>query len=108
LDSGQGRFRVAGRAKEYSGPSKEEEFAAMYNIVCCYSKQGEFESAFVCLEELLESGFDNFESLKTDSDLSSLRSDRRFGPMLEKFSSMPQRVMRLFQSDNKPKKPWLI
>lgn len=81
----------------------------MYNMICCYSKLQEFDSAFICMEELLTSGFKNFDALRGDADLTELRSvDRRFEDMLNRFDSMPSKLMNLFQKEDKPNKPWFL
>lgn len=81
----------------------------MYNMICCYSKLEEFDSALTCLEELLSSGFEDYDALRSDADLEQLRSvDGRFEETLQKFDSMPAKVLKLFQKQRKPNKPWLI
>ena len=81
----------------------------MYNMVCCYSKLKEFDSAIICLEELLTSGFKDYDALRGDEDLKDLRSaDQRFEEMINRFDSMTTKVMKLFQKEAKPTKPWLI
>ena len=109
--SGEGRFRLEGRAKEFSGPSKSQEDAALYNMMCCHSKLGEVDSAIICLEALLESGFENYEALRNDVDLQALRSaDSRFESTIKKFDSMPGKLSKMLQDRNRAsaKKPWLI
>lgn len=106
---GNGRFRFAGRAKEFSGPDESEEQSALYNMVCCYSKMGEYESALTCLEGLLEIGFDDFEALRKDPDLKELRSkDARLENLLAKSKSLPNKFFKMFQKDSNPNKPWFL
>jgi hypothetical protein len=46
-------------------PSEQEEEAALYNMVCCYSKLGELDSGLAVLRGLLELPcFHNFDILR--------------------------------------------
>jgi tetratricopeptide (TPR) repeat protein len=50
----------------------------MYNLACSYAKMNDKEKAFEWLNKALNAGFTNVASLKTDTDLESLRGDARF------------------------------
>ena len=106
--SGEGRFRYAGQATEFSGPSQSEEHAALYNIVCCYGKLGEMDSAMTCLEALLDLEFEDFETLRSDPDLAEVRTDRRFEETIQKFNSLSKRVTKIFKRKPRADKPWLL
>lgn len=53
-----------------------------YNLACSFALVGKKEEAFLELEAAIELGWDNFEHLKKDPDLKSLRSDPRFQSLL--------------------------
>ena len=53
-----------------------------YNLACSYALLGEKERAFETLERAIQVGYKDFEHLKRDSDLKSLRSDPRFQSLI--------------------------
>jgi tetratricopeptide (TPR) repeat protein len=53
-----------------------------YNIACAYALLGDKARAFAWLERSLAMGFLNLESLATDANLASLRSDSRFARLV--------------------------
>ena len=63
----------AGTVREYSCPSEGEEHAALYNMACAYARLGQRGPALTCLEGLLEAGFDDFKSIRSDPDLAPVR-----------------------------------
>ena len=76
---GSGVMRMAGSPKEISCSSEGEEQAALYNMACCWGKLGASAAAITCLTSLLEdTEFDDFNAVRTDPDLSSVR-----GPELD-------------------------
>lgn len=56
-----------------SCPSDAEESAALYNMACAYAQQGQGASALTCIEAILENGFNDFKTLRTDPDLAPAR-----------------------------------
>jgi hypothetical protein len=62
-----------GTVREISCPSDGEEQAALYNMACSYARLGQRQAALTCLEAVLESGFSDFESIRSDADLDALR-----------------------------------
>lgn len=61
--------------REYACPSQGEEHAALYNMACAYAAMGQKTPALTCIEGLLDSGFEDFKTLRTDPDLAALRSE---------------------------------
>ena len=59
--------------REVSCPSDGEEQAALYNMACSYARLGQREAALTCLEAVLESGYSDTQSLRSDPDLEGLR-----------------------------------
>lgn len=55
-----------------------------YNIACLYALTGRSENAFEWLEKAIDSGFANVNSVRTDTDLDSLRALPRFKSIEEK------------------------
>jgi len=53
-----------------------------YNLACSFALCGKKEEAFRALERAIELGYDDFEHLKKDTDLKSLRGDPRFKSLL--------------------------
>lgn len=81
---------VAGSPREYACPSEKEERSALYNMACCYSQLEELESGVACIRGLLEDGFDDFATLRSDPDLQFIRSSTEFESLLRKFDGEPQ------------------
>jgi tetratricopeptide (TPR) repeat protein len=81
--------------KEYDRAIRDQDEAirldpkyadAFYDKACCYALQGKLDLAISNLQESLELGYRDFEHLKTDSDLDSLRSDDRYKKLIEKYA----------------------
>lgn len=75
---GSGSMRLAGTVREYACASQGEEHAALYNMACAYVAMGQNTPALTCIDGLLDSGFDDFQTLRTDPDMAALR-----GPELD-------------------------
>lgn len=58
--------------------SEGEEIAALYNLACAYCALGQRDAALASLEGAIETGFKDFDALRSDPDLAPLR-----GPGLE-------------------------
>jgi beta-lactamase regulating signal transducer with metallopeptidase domain/tetratricopeptide (TPR) repeat protein len=57
--------------------------AAMYNLACAYSVNGNTRSALEWLERAVEAGFDQHELFLNDSDLNPLRGEKEFRQISE-------------------------
>lgn len=80
--------------------SDGEKMAALYNIACCQSQLGEpenIQNGLIALAGCLESGYDNFNQLRSDSDLENLRKDAKFEGLLKRFEK-PKGFLGLFNS----------
>lgn len=53
-----------------------------YNIACGYALKGEKEQAMAWFEKAMKARFSDFETLRNDSEIDSLRSDPRFKKMI--------------------------
>ena len=51
---------------------------ASYNIACCYAIKGDKQRALTWLEKAVEAGWNNWNTMRNDPDLKSLRKDPRF------------------------------
>ncbi|CAD7700409.1 unnamed protein product [Ostreobium quekettii] len=65
--------------------STGEKMAALYNIACCYSGKNDVRPGLQALAACLETGYDDFNQLRTDPDLRQIRQDPRFEPLLKRF-----------------------
>lgn len=68
--------------------SDGEKMAALYNIACCQSQLGQpenIQNGLIALAGCLESGYDNFNQLRSDPDLENLRKDTKFEGLLKRF-----------------------
>jgi eukaryotic-like serine/threonine-protein kinase len=64
------------------GPSHPETLATLYGLACVLNLNGERESAFRTLRELVDAGFSDAHRLEADDDLKLLRNDPRFAVLL--------------------------
>jgi len=56
----------------------------MYNMACAYALSGKADSALAWLDRSVEGGYNQPDAMESDDDLASLRSDARYGALLEK------------------------
>ncbi len=63
---------------------EENEPLVLYNIACFFAMSGDSERALELLERAVESGWGDRAWLETDSDLDSLRKDKRFQALLDR------------------------
>ncbi|MCO5564090.1 hypothetical protein L7F22_017746 [Adiantum nelumboides] len=66
-------------------PEFKEEAVANYNIACCYSKLNEVEAGLSALEAAMESGFEDYKTIRSDPDLANLRASPKFTPLINKY-----------------------
>ena len=75
------------KALEWANRSLEidrEDPQLLYNVACVYAIEGMKEDALSCLERAIDKGYGHREWMEHDSDLNSLRSDKRFKALLER------------------------
>jgi serine/threonine protein kinase/Flp pilus assembly protein TadD len=61
-----------------------EDPQLLYNVACVYAIEGLKDDALRCLEHAIDKGYGHREWIEHDSDLNSLRSDRRFQALLDR------------------------
>jgi serine/threonine protein kinase/Flp pilus assembly protein TadD len=61
-----------------------EDPQLLYNVACVYAIEGMKEDAIGCLERAIDKGYGHKEWLTHDSDLNSLRSDKRFQALIDR------------------------
>jgi serine/threonine protein kinase/tetratricopeptide (TPR) repeat protein len=61
-----------------------EDPQLLYNVACVYAIEGRKDDALQCLELAIDKGYGHREWIEHDSDLNSLRTDRRFQALLER------------------------
>ena len=61
-----------------------EDPQLLYNVACVYAIEGMKEEALKCLERAIDKGYGHLEWMEHDSDLNSLRTDKRFKALLER------------------------
>jgi serine/threonine protein kinase len=69
------------------GPSHPNTLDTLYSLTCALNLNGERESAFKTLREMVDAGFSDAHRLETDEELSSLHSDPRFGALLSELQN---------------------
>jgi tetratricopeptide (TPR) repeat protein len=70
-------------AKRASSMDSEDSWV-LYNVACVYALLGKIDDAISCLEKAIQNGFGHREWLENDSDLDSLRGDRKFQALLKR------------------------
>ncbi|XP_022153815.1 protein MET1, chloroplastic [Momordica charantia] len=68
-----------------SKPAPDEASVASYNVACCYSQLNQLKAGLSALEDALEAGFEDFKRVRTDPDLSTLRTSEEFEPLVKRF-----------------------
>jgi len=111
---GNGAYRLPGSPREYSCPSDAEENAALYNLACCYAQLGQRTAALTCLEAVLENGFDDATTIRSDPDLQPVQGSELEG-LLNKYTGVGGMIGKLFsqkekviESDDNKNKPWIL
>mmetsp|Transcript_8394 Transcript_8394/g.9223 ORF Transcript_8394/g.9223 Transcript_8394/m.9223 type:complete len:233 (+) Transcript_8394:272-970(+) len=61
--------------------------AAHYNIACAYARLGKVSEACTSIENAFQSGFDNYETVRGDPDLSPVHDTLEFDSLMEKYDS---------------------
>lgn len=79
----QERYGDAGEVYERAAAAGIRTGSAYYNAACSFALDGQKNRALGDLVSALEAGFDQTDMLQTDSDLNSIRSDRRFQLILK-------------------------
>ncbi|KAG1681383.1 hypothetical protein FOA52_007431 [Chlamydomonas sp. UWO 241] len=112
---GNGAYRMPDSPREYSCPSDAEENAALYNMACAYAAMGRKEAAIACLEGVLDNGFSDFETLRNDPDLASVRGNELEFLMLRYQNPVGKGINGIFkmgqqQKESSPdgKRPWFL
>jgi TolB-like protein/Flp pilus assembly protein TadD len=62
----------------------KEDPQLLYNVACVYAIEGMKDDAIMTLERAIDKGYGHKEWIEHDSDLNSLRSDKRFQALLER------------------------
>jgi serine/threonine protein kinase/Tfp pilus assembly protein PilF len=69
------------------GPSHPNTLDTLYSLSCALNLNGERESAFKTLREMVDAGFSDAHRLETDEELSPLHGDPRFGALLSELQN---------------------
>ena len=62
-----------------------------YNLACSWALIGETDEAFLALRTAVERGYDDVQYLNSDPDLRTLRTDPRYGGILELMAARQHR-----------------
>jgi serine/threonine protein kinase/Flp pilus assembly protein TadD len=71
--------REAGKALELSPGDP----LMLYNAACCYARMGENKMAIDALRHSIAAGLEDYEWMKRDPDLESIRDDKEFASLME-------------------------
>lgn len=58
---------------------------AQYNAACCYSAMNQLEAGMEALEGALIAGFDDYDKVRSDPNLATLRKEEGFKAMVDKY-----------------------
>lgn len=70
---------------------KPQDPTVHYNLACSLSLVGEIDQAFEELKRAVLLGYDDFEHIKKDPDLSRLQQHHQFDQFLEKINRIDQK-----------------
>jgi hypothetical protein len=59
--------------------------AVHYNMACAHAQLGDIDAAVNALQAAFENGFDNFTTVKQDTDLDPVKGTPAFEAMMEKY-----------------------
>jgi tetratricopeptide (TPR) repeat protein len=59
-----------------------EHAAGYYNLACVYALQNDAEKAMELLQKAIDKGYDNWEQIKTDPDLNSIRDSAAYQALI--------------------------
>ncbi len=104
---GSGFMRMAGSPKEYACASEGEEHSALFNMACAYCKMNQASAALTCIEALLESGFEDYNALKTDADLAVARQGSEFDRLIGKYDGVLAKLFKKKKNEPTGEKPWI-
>jgi len=62
----------------------KEDPQLLYNVACVYAIEGMKDDAILTLERAIDKGYGHKEWIEHDSDLNSLRSDKRFQALIDR------------------------
>ena len=111
-------YRQAGELFEQALrlPSGQASAGEYFNAACSWAMAGESANAFRNLELATKMGWDNLAQLKTDTDLLSLHTDKRWREMVAKAEStvalaeagqnlaLKQELLTMYESDQGPRR----
>ncbi len=83
LDNAILQHKKAAKMPQVAGP-------ASYNLGCAYALKGETDDAFETLRIAIDLGVRDINQFKNDPDLTSLRKDERWAPMLKSIKSLSE------------------
>lgn len=66
---------------------------SIYNEACCAAVDGDADAAIKFLEEAIETGFNDINTLENDSDFASIKNDERFKAIVTKLSEAEEGEM---------------
>jgi hypothetical protein len=90
-----GRFGQARNICDQAILWEPENSVHAYNLACIESRTGEArrDAAFAALERAAKLGFDDLDALAQDPDLTRIRRDLRFAPILEQVARNARRTL---------------
>lgn len=65
--------------------SLNEQIAIHYNCACCHARLGDTQAGLVSLVRAMEAGYDDYDNVRGDADIASLRADSRFEGIMARF-----------------------
>src|SRR6185436_15642446 len=77
-----GEFKIAAQAGSLAFEQQADPDVA-YNIACSMARDSNVKDAFEWLKRAIAAGFKNKDLMASDPDLESLRSDPKFGELLD-------------------------
>jgi len=90
----QGRYEEAARLYLYALRHRTNSPRLLYNLACAFGRLGEGRLAVRALEAAVETGFVDFETLRSDKDFEPLRNNPRFVAARDRLLSRESQIGR--------------
>ena len=82
------RYREAISALERARELGTAPVFTAYNLACAHALAGDKDPAFDYLAEAIDAGFQQINTIQTDTDLDALRDDARFGELVARVEAL--------------------
>ncbi|MDO9265313.1 MAG: tetratricopeptide repeat protein, partial [Desulfosalsimonadaceae bacterium] len=88
IHADEGKYAMATAYMQQAISQQPGNPAHDYNMACLYARQNQTDAALAWLKKALDKGYANWEQIRTDEDLKSIRNTKKFKRLTEKETSI--------------------